>query len=121
MDKLASGFHASSPFIDLFTPWPLVAACPYSPLLPWSTGVRWGVVGPVLAVRKSSSFLQVAVVDVRLELRMSRIARARLIRGLAVFLSSLFCFSSGGSFVVSPNRILSMHVGRGFFVAGPIC
>ena len=121
MNKLASGIQATSAFIDLFTPLLLVAACPYSPPRPWSTGARKGVADPVLAVRKSSSFLRVAVVDVRLKLRLSRFARAGLIRGLAVFLSSLFCFSSGGSFVVSPNGILSMHVGGGFFVAGPIC
>ena len=122
MDKLASGIQAASPFIDLFTPLLLVAACLYSPPpRPWSTGARKGVADPVLAVRKSSSFLRVAVVDVRLRLRLSRFARAGLIRGLAVFLSSLFCFSSGGSFVVTSNGILSMHVGGGFFVADPIC
>ncbi len=93
MNKLASGIQATSAFIDLFTPLLLVAACPYSPPpRPWSTGARKGVADPVLAVRKSSSFLRVAVVDVRLKLRLSRFARAGLIRGLAVFFSSLFLF-----------------------------
>ncbi len=65
MNKLALRFYVAPPFIDLFTPLPVVAACLYSPPPPWSTGVRERAssIDPVLAVRKYSSFLRVVVVD----------------------------------------------------------
>ncbi len=63
MDKLVSRFHVSSPFKGLFTPLPLVVACPYSLFHGRLECERASSLDPVLAVCKSSSFLRVAVVN----------------------------------------------------------